>query len=559
MGVDALVTNSTDIAALLGALTSDQEETSKCHPLAGPDLSHYQSSSSSGHSSPEHDDDADGPQPGQPGFRVDDLEMWEVLEALEMPGLPPVSHEEMLLNPGRISPDPSMSGRGLNVAASSLSPPPKGKATSGNLDRKPGQVKRPLPTNTITDLDVLQDQIDVHAPAGSDSADDGDPNDMSGDATEEKRLKRMRRNRESAAMSRNRKKAYIEELETKVTTLASTVQQLQSDNRALQQECHALKTQCANTAGVNLLALPGDDGMLSRDSFAEQPSASGGTRSNMLHASRKLGTASLALASTLALVTLSVTSSDVLGDHTRILSNGRSPISRVLMSMPENQDVEPLWPALNVAHEMQHAAAFLPSPPEATPTIPASAKLQPEGSERVVLLPPNSSWQDALRTEKAFASTLDAIDHPSSLGRSKVIYEPDWREEDAYPGVGAFLSSEAQRFIFCSRAFAFDVSHAPSPRASSHHGGGPARQPQQLPAAMPARFRHAAAMPQLTDGSLGSNASDLPEPRPTLPIVSLLLPTAALRGLILPAKEQAADTELMQVQCQVLNASRFGV
>jgi len=59
----------------------------------------------------------------------------------------------------------------------------------------------------------------------------------SGDPADEKRLKRMRRNRESAAMSRNRKKAYVEELEAKVAALSQTLQTLQAENRALKQEC----------------------------------------------------------------------------------------------------------------------------------------------------------------------------------------------------------------------------------------------------------------------------------------------------------------------------------
>lgn len=61
------------------------------------------------------------------------------------------------------------------------------------------------------------------------------------DPTEEKHLKRMRRNRESAALSRNRKKAYIEELEAKVAKLTSTVQELTSENTALKQECTAAR------------------------------------------------------------------------------------------------------------------------------------------------------------------------------------------------------------------------------------------------------------------------------------------------------------------------------
>jgi len=61
------------------------------------------------------------------------------------------------------------------------------------------------------------------------------------DSTEEKRLKRMRRNRESAAQSRNRKKQYVEELEAQVRDLQSSVGQLQSENFELRRE-HARLT-----------------------------------------------------------------------------------------------------------------------------------------------------------------------------------------------------------------------------------------------------------------------------------------------------------------------------
>jgi len=56
------------------------------------------------------------------------------------------------------------------------------------------------------------------------------------DSAEEKRLKRMRRNRESAAMSRNRKKQYVEELEARVAALNETVQSLHSENFELRRE-----------------------------------------------------------------------------------------------------------------------------------------------------------------------------------------------------------------------------------------------------------------------------------------------------------------------------------
>ena len=53
------------------------------------------------------------------------------------------------------------------------------------------------------------------------------------DPSEAKRQKRMRRNRESAAMSRERKKAYIEQLESKLSELSAMASTLRSENDAL--------------------------------------------------------------------------------------------------------------------------------------------------------------------------------------------------------------------------------------------------------------------------------------------------------------------------------------
>lgn len=65
--------------------------------------------------------------------------------------------------------------------------------------------------------------------ANLDLAGDGE----SMDPSEAKRQKRMRRNRESAAMSRERKKAYIEQLESKLSELSALASQLRSENDAL--------------------------------------------------------------------------------------------------------------------------------------------------------------------------------------------------------------------------------------------------------------------------------------------------------------------------------------
>merc|ERR1712146_751535 len=81
-----------------------------------------------------------------------------------------------------------------------------------------------------------------------------------------------------------------------------------------------------------------------------------------------------------------------------------------------------------------------------------------------------------------------------------------------------------------------------------------------LPASMPARFRHTAEMrseiPRLTSGNnetLSRNKD---------PVVNLLLPSAALVGLVSSSKLTPGDSsaddprhDVMQVSCQVLNVS----
>jgi len=79
----------------------------------------------------------------------------------------------------------------------------------------------------------------------SETSDDADLPGLSApdkeEVEEDRRLKRMRRNRESAATSRSRKKAYVEGLETKVKSLSSLVQSLQAENAELKKkyELHA--------------------------------------------------------------------------------------------------------------------------------------------------------------------------------------------------------------------------------------------------------------------------------------------------------------------------------
>ena len=67
------------------------------------------------------------------------------------------------------------------------------------------------------------------APLGDLDLDDNneDPSESS------KRQKRMQRNRESAAISRERKRAYIEQLEIRLSELSQIVATLRTENDAL--------------------------------------------------------------------------------------------------------------------------------------------------------------------------------------------------------------------------------------------------------------------------------------------------------------------------------------
>ena len=65
-----------------------------------------------------------------------------------------------------------------------------------------------------------------------------------GEGVDAKRQKRMQRNRESAAMSRERKKKHIDELEHKLAMLSSTVATLQAEN-------HTLRSRRVGDLGVN--------------------------------------------------------------------------------------------------------------------------------------------------------------------------------------------------------------------------------------------------------------------------------------------------------------------
>ena len=77
------------------------------------------------------------------------------------------------------------------------------------------------------------DREDAKSPEKKQPRNSGSSDDEGGEGVDAKRQKRMRRNRESAAMSRERKKKHIDELEHKLAMLSSTVATLQAENDAL--------------------------------------------------------------------------------------------------------------------------------------------------------------------------------------------------------------------------------------------------------------------------------------------------------------------------------------
>uniref|UniRef100_A0A7S0NNZ0 BZIP domain-containing protein n=1 Tax=Calcidiscus leptoporus TaxID=127549 RepID=A0A7S0NNZ0_9EUKA len=613
-----LITSSADISALLSEFPAPLEAGSagpkrKKARADEPDLSQYQSgSSSSGNSSPQHEDDDD-----DASFRVTDVDMWEVLEALELPAPNQGTTASANLEAGfhetpRSS--PNITGTQMQGAAAPADPgdlsvfPVAGLTgpllgfTNLPANKRPALLGAPRPATTpvkaaskaVSSKALPAAPKEMPAPPapkseGSDVGEDDLEAGSCNDPAEEKRLKRMRRNRESAAMSRNRKKAYIEELETKVTSLTSMVQALQSENWALKEENNALR------AAKGLPSLdPADSRQLVESSSAQQSAADSSTLAAP-GAGRKLGTAGLALASALTLVTLSVNTPDGMSSPV-VGSRAHAPTSRVLMSLPDDlagladttgmTDAAPLWPSLDLAHaeiealEAAPEAAMLLPPEEAAAADAAS--LHKLSSARVTHLPLNSSWADALKSEAAAEREAairrrpgmqllahqrrgwDGKHEPPDL---HIKYEGHLHDDDdeIFPDLDA-SSDASQRFIYCARSYAFDVLKTAKGNSKAPAPAPPPSHELSLPAAMPSRFRHAAqasAARQLTDGSNKSGRS-LPDAASTeLPVVNLLLPFDALGGGMaesMPPKAAADATpgsSLVQVTCQVLNASRF--
>jgi len=492
-------------------------------------------------------------------------------------------------------------------------------------------------------------------------------------------LKRMRRNRESAAMSRNRKKQYVEELETQVASLHEHVSKLQRENIDLRRACARargdeappslpapepeLEGAVVSLPSSSLPSLTLLDALSDDDARVPPLKRSG---SPLLGAMpKRASAASLALMSAVTFVTLSVAgrAADApagaglvpTGSHhgqralmslgglggpstasftfkeyaTQALPRsltellGRTPLhDPAVVDQAVDDAVSRLWPSLNLHGEggkgvdAQHAyvAAQLPPPDAAHGAVPAAAPR--EYAERVIRAPQNSSWADVLRIEAAEKKLAEAQLTLRSLGRypppthgaaPPVVRPPSVEEESGGVGGGSDVTRhvpettttalaapryaapreatplprlepsasvddeaaaeyEAQRYIFCSRAYMFDaaVRRAPPMHADK---ADPFGAELDLPSTMPARFRHGAdfnrkQLPQVTDGNASAGAAAAAKP-----VVTLLLPSAALHGVRgveeeeAPARSASSSTappkdELLQVQCQVLNASR---
>ena len=567
--------------------------------------------------------------------------------------------------PGR----PSGKGIGIREPSPVHTTPSKMSANAADVANKPHTVTAPSASasppsgNVASGCESAVSRVFISDKVQLDRGSDEDFHDLD-ETAEDKRLRRMRRNRESAAQSRNRKKQYVEELEAQVAGLQNVVRALKTENDKLRRDLSSVRrevlpqttavpptmppTPQAQLSAHELMQhdLPSlEEGMgllepesLTTDLFKSlpdpMPTSSGASLHDVApHAAamagkkreashqvgkpgKRISAASIAVMSLVTLVTFSVnfTASSPQRDPDDVLvASGKE--GRMLMSIHSDTSWKtseemqaPLWPSLvhpkaSLEDDVLHA---VPPPPAAPPSY---ANKQ----ERVIRAPHNSSWNDVLRIEAAerdlfeaqlalrqiraagkLASTLSirpAIEHanmladhakallaaprnsahhaPSSIPRMSVpatngsapVYEHIEEDETEYMPD----EYEAQRFIFCSRAYMFDAAvrtRPPMRRTASE---------LDMPASMPARFRHTAAYrasrDQLPLLSSGANATGSQVLKP--PVVTLLLPSAALQGVVggfdaaKPASTGASPTgtssssDLMQVQCQVLNASMY--
>jgi len=464
---------------------------------------------------------------------------------------------------------------------------------------------------------------------------EGDDEGGGEESAEVKRMKRMKRNRESAAMSRHRKKQYVEELEARLAKLDSAMRSLKSENLELRQECARMRggegaaplPQFVSDTSLlqDALSMPDMDipsleaGILAEDgdTLASAPAAesvvpvhpgatarmaSGGAAGG---ASKVVSAASLVVMSTLALVTFVGSSSMT----TSMGSGGyaHAPGSRMLMSVGEAA-THSSWSASSLWRDTaEHGMPAAWKPFDDHGAAAANAVHLPVNKDRVIHAPQNSSWADVLRIEAAEEKLAEAQlemralrataakaalpagpalaapegtpdlipTPPKEVPKEVPVFEHVDEDEHAseYDYSHEYNMFEAERFIFCSRAYMFDAAVRRPSAVGSTPAVSPLSSPAELelPSAMPPRFRHASMyremqahevqrannnLPQLSDGRNES----APAQRP---VVTLLLPSAALRGVVgsedtpMGKRGGASDSDLMQVQCQVMNASRF--
>lgn len=114
--------------------------------------------------------------------------------------------------PTAAAPPPASAEPSKASAAAAAARNPPSAAAAGAMARTDRAALQELESGEDPLDDIDGDGL---LPLDDAALDDVGPDDES-ESAEDKRLKRMRRNRESAAMSRNRKKQYVEDLEAQV-------------------------------------------------------------------------------------------------------------------------------------------------------------------------------------------------------------------------------------------------------------------------------------------------------------------------------------------------------
>lgn len=337
--------------------------------------------------------------------------------------------------------------------------------------------------------------------------------------------------------------------------------------------------------------------------------------------SKKVSAASLALMSAVTFVTFAFS-----GTRSHYHSATAGEVSsqtfgggRMLMSLAPTaagksfrDDTSPLWPSLLHDTSDRASALYRSANARAPTSMPAHSGFQQP--ERVIRAPGNSSWADVLKIEAAerqlheaqlalrqlraasematrlasrpvvehaamladeakallgvphstsTASSVPRMSAPSTNTSAPVYEHVEEEESDLSPS-----EYEAQRFIFCSRAYMFDAAVRRPQHDFDQRAMG--ADLDVMDSGIPPRFRSApsrAATHKLPMLEASGNASAHSSNGMKAPVVTLLLPSAALQGVVGQERHHMPESgtapagtgrsDLMQVQCQVLNASRF--